>query len=157
MSVSLFTCLWFDGEAEAAMNFYLGIFEHSKVGSIMRWGDTGPGPKGSVLCVDFELDGRRFMAMNGGPDFKINEAHSICVECQTQAEIDHYWSKLLEGGSAMQCGWLKDKFGVAWQIYPRQLTQHLCDNDTARADRVMKAMMQMVKIDLATIEAAYAG
>ena len=157
MAISLFTSLWFDGQAEAAVDFYCGIFPDSRVLATTRWGNVGPGPKGSVLVMDFELAGRRFMALNGGPEFRFNEAHSVVVECETQAEVDHYWSKLGEGGSLGPCGWLKDKFGLSWQITPRRLVEMLRDKDTARADQVMTTMMKMKKLDLAALEAAFKG
>jgi predicted 3-demethylubiquinone-9 3-methyltransferase (glyoxalase superfamily) len=149
------TCLWFDGKAEEAANFYLSIFKDSKVIDTMRWGDTGPGPKGSVLAVTFEINGYEILALNGGPHYSFTPAISLFVKCQTQEEVDHYWDKLLAGGEAMKCGWLTDKFGVSWQIVPTILGEMLQDKDAAKANRVMQAMMQMVKLDIPTLKRAY--
>jgi len=151
------TCLWFDGNAEEAMNHYLSIFKNSKKLDILRWGDVGPGPKGSILTVEFELEGQRYVGLNGGPQFKFNEAISLMVPCETQQEIDYYWSKLSEGGAESECGWLKDKFGVSWQVYPRVLLELLKDKDANKAGRAMAAMMTMRKMDLAKLRAAYEG
>ncbi len=151
------TMLWFDTQAEEAANFYVGIFKNSKITAVRRYGDAGPGPKGSVMTVGFELDGREFTGLNGGPNFKFNEAVSFVIHCDSQAEVDHYWSRLSEGGKEIQCGWLKDKFGVAWQVTPNMLLRLLGDPDAAKAQRVMKAMMQMVKLDIAKLEAAARG
>lgn len=150
-------CLWFDGQAEEAARFYTSVFKNSKIKSTTYWGNTGPGPKGSVLTVLFDLDGAEFMALNGGPEFKFSEAISFSVECKDQREIDEYWEKLSTGGEKGQCGWLKDKFGVSWQVEPKVLPQMLSDKDQAKADRVMTAMMEMHKIDIATLERAYDG
>ena len=152
------TCLWFDGQAEEAARFYVDIFPNSKVGDVMRWGDVGPGPKGSVLTCEFELDGRPYFALNGGPQYQFTPAISLCVNCDTQAQIDHYWSRLLaDGGKEQACGWLVDRYGVSWQIGPKMLPRLLKDRDTAKAGRVMAAMMKMVKLDIATLERAAAG
>jgi predicted 3-demethylubiquinone-9 3-methyltransferase (glyoxalase superfamily) len=151
------TCLWFDNKAEEAANFYMSIFKDSKVIDTMRWGDTGPGPKGSVLAVTFEINGYEIIALNGGPHYSFTPAISLFVKCKTQDEVDHYWDKLLAGGKPMQCGWLTDRFGVSWQIVPTILGEMLQDKDTARANRVMQAMMQMVKLDIATLQKAYHG
>jgi len=148
------TCLWFDGQAEEAMNFYVSIFKNAKKTDVLRWGDVGPGPKGSVLTCSFELDGREFMALNGGPQFKFTPAISLGVNCETQAEVDHYWDKLLDGGKPMECGWLTDKFGISWQVTPTMLPRLLMDKDTPKANRVMAAMMKMVKLDIATLQQA---
>lgn len=150
-------CLWFDGQAEEAMNHYMSIFRNSKVLSVIRWGKDGHGPEGSVLVASFELDGVEFQALNGGPDFKFTEALSLSITCKTQEEVDHFWNRLLDGGQPSQCGWLKDKFGLSWQVVPEQLPRLLQDPDKARAGRVMQAMMQMVKIDIAKIEEAAKG
>ncbi len=150
-------CLWFDGQAEEAARFYTSVFKNSKITKTTYWGNTGPGPKGSVLTVLFDLDGAEFMALNGGPEFKFSEAISFSVECKDQREIDEYWEKLSVGGEKGQCGWLKDKFGVSWQVEPKVLPQMLNDKDQAKADRVMIAMMEMRKIDIATLERAYDG
>jgi len=146
--------LWFDGQAEEAMNFYLSIFKNAKKTDVLRWGDVGPGPKGSVLTCSFELDGREFMALNGGPQYQFTPAISLVVNCETQAEVDHYWGKLLDGGKAVQCGWLTDRFGISWQVVPTMLPKLLMDKDTAKANRVMAAMMQMVKLDIAALQQA---
>ena len=147
------TCLWFDDNAEEAVNFYISLFADSKIVSVTRYGKAGPGPEGSVLTVAFELAGREFMALNGGPHFRFNEAISIFVQCDTQAEIDRLWDRLLEGGEAQQCGWLKDRFGLSWQIVPSALDRML--RDPERSDRVMQALLQMVKLDIAQLEQAY--
>ena len=150
-------CLWFDGKAEEAMNFYAGIIPNSKVLSVMRVGDAGPGPKGSVLTANFQLNGVEFLALNGGPQFKFTEAVSFIINCETQEEVDRYWDKLSEGGRTDQCGWLKDKYGLSWQITPIQLMQMLKDKDAKKADRVMSAMMKMQKLDIKGLQRAYDG
>ncbi|WP_446809345.1 VOC family protein [Methylomonas sp. 2BW1-5-20] len=147
--------LWFDDQAEEAMNFYLSIFKDSKVLSVNRYGDAGPGPKGSVMTASFELNGQVFTALNGGPVYQFSPAISFVVHCETQAEVDHYWQKLSEGGKEHQCAWLDDKFGVTWQIVPNALIELLSDPDPAKAGRVMQAMLQMTKIDIATLQRAY--
>jgi len=149
--------LWFDNQAEEAMNFYLSVFKDSKAGKIVRYGDAGPGPKGSVMVASFELNGMKFTALNGGPIFKFTEAVSFFVDCETQAEVDHYWEKLSAGGEPGDCGWLKDRFGLSWQIVPSALPRLLGDPDATKANRVMQAMMQMKKIDIAGLEAAATG
>ncbi|HYZ26310.1 MAG TPA: VOC family protein [Geminicoccaceae bacterium] len=149
--------LWFDNQAEEAMNFYVGVFENSKVGNVTRYGDAGPGPKGSVMTASFELEGQQFTALNGGPHFKFTEAISFFVSCQTQAEVDELWDKLSEGGQTQQCGWLKDKFGLSWQIIPVALMELMSDPDPERSRRVMEAMLQMTKIDIAKLRQAYDG
>jgi predicted 3-demethylubiquinone-9 3-methyltransferase (glyoxalase superfamily) len=148
--------LWFDGQAEQAANFYVSIFPNSKIGSTSRYGEGGPGPKGSVMTVAFDLDGLSFTALNGGPMFKFTEAISLVVHCETQAEVDHYWDKLSAGGQQVQCGWLKDKYGLSWQIVPNALIELVQDKDPAKSQRVMAAMMQMKKIDIAGLKAAAA-
>lgn len=151
-------CLWFDGQAEEAMNFYLGIFDGAKMTDVLRWGNVGPGPKGSLLTCTFELGGQQFTALNGGPQYKFTPAISLSVDCDSQAEVDRYWNALLaDGGQPVQCGWLTDRFGVSWQIVPSALGRYLRDDDAAKADRVMAAMMQMVKLDIAALEKAYDG
>jgi predicted 3-demethylubiquinone-9 3-methyltransferase (glyoxalase superfamily) len=153
--------LWFDSNAEEAVNFYTAIFNHSKVGNITRYGEAGyeihGKPAGTVLTVEFELDGQAFTALNGGPVFKFNEAISFQVSCDSQGEVDYYWEKLSEGGDkkAQQCGWLKDKFGVSWQIVPTVLGQMLQDKDAGKSERVMKVLLQMRKIDIAALKRAY--
>ncbi len=149
--------LWFDGQAEEAANFYVSIFPNSKVGSTSRYGEAGPGPKGSVMTIAFDLDGLSFTALNGGPMFKFTEAISLVVHCETQAEVDHYWDKLSAGGQQVQCGWLKDKYGLSWQIVPNALMELVQDKDPAKSQRVMAAMMQMKKIDIAGLKDAYAA
>src|SRR6185295_20216301 len=139
--------LWFDNNAEEAVNHYLSIFKNSKIASILRCGDAGPGPKGSVLTIAFQLEGQDFIALNGGPVFKFNEAISLSVDCKTQREVDELWEKLSAGGQKSQCGWLKDKFGLSWQVVPSELVEMLQDKDAKKSARVMAAMMQMSKID----------
>ncbi|MDB5282624.1 MAG: 3-demethylubiquinone-9 3-methyltransferase [Bacteroidota bacterium] len=147
--------LWYDGNAEEAINFYTSIFKDSKIVSLTRYGDAGPGPKGSVMTGIFEIEGQQFYALNGGPMFKFTEAISFFVNCETQEEIDNFWEKLsADGGSKGQCGWLKDKFGLSWQIVPSVLGKLLQGGDAAKSGRVMKAMMQMHKLIIADLENA---
>ena len=148
-------CLWFDDKAEEAMRFYTSIFKNSNAGAVTRYGEGMPGKKGSVMTATFEIEGQEFMGLNGGPAFKFNEAVSFVVNCKTQDEIDYYWSKLLEGGAPSQCGWLKDKFGVSWQIVPTVLQEMLKSGDAAKTQRVMEAVMKMVKLDIKTLTDAY--
>ncbi|TMA83529.1 MAG: VOC family protein [Deltaproteobacteria bacterium] len=151
--------LWFDDKAEEAVSFYTSIFENSKIVKIARYGDAGAQvsgrPKGTVMTVAFQLDGQEFVALNGGPQFKFTEAISFVVNCQTQEEVDEYWEKLSAGGQEVQCGWLKDKYGLSWQIVPTILGEMLSDPDPKKAERVMKAMLQMKKIDIKGLEQAY--
>lgn len=147
--------LWFDHQAEEAMNFYVSIFKNSKVLSVNRYGDAGPGPKGSVMTTNFELDGQVFTALNGGPMYQLSPAISFVVHCENQAEVDHYWEKLSEGGKENQCAWLEDKFGVTWQIVPNILIELLSDPDPVKAGRVMQATLKMTKIDIDTLKQAY--
>ena len=150
--------LWFDSQAEAAANFYVAIFPKSQIIGATHYGDAGPGPKGTVMTIGFELAGQSFTALNGGPMFKFNEALSLVVHCETQAEVDHYWERLSAGGGkTSQCAWLKDKFGVSWQIVPNALIELMQDKDPEKAMRVMQAMLQMTKIDIAKLEAAHRG
>jgi predicted 3-demethylubiquinone-9 3-methyltransferase (glyoxalase superfamily) len=149
--------LWFDGKAEEAMNFYTSVFKDSKVGNVSRYGEAGPGPKGSVMVASFEINGMRFTALNGGPHYKFTEAVSFYVDCESQEEVDYYWDKLSAGGTIQQCGWLKDKFGLSWQIIPSVLPRLLSNPDPKKAGRVMQAMLQMKKIDVATLEQAAKG
>ena len=149
--------LWFDSNAEEAANFYVSIFKSSKIVNISRYGETGPGPGGSVMVVTFELDGQEFMALNGGPQFKFSEAISLLVNCKNQDEVDDYWEKLSSGGQEVQCGWLKDKFGLSWQVFPTILGELLVDKDAQKRERVMKAMLQMKKIDIAGLKRAAEG
>ncbi len=147
--------LWFDDRAEEAMNFYVSIFKNSKVGTVTRYGEAGPGPKGTVMSATFQLDGVEFMALNGGPLFKFNESISFFVNCETQAEVDELWGKLSAGGEKSRCGWLKDKFGVSWQIIPKALMGLLGDKDPQKAKRVMQAMLKMDKLDINGLQQAY--
>jgi len=149
--------LWFDGKAEEAMNFYFSIFKNSKVVQLTRYADAGPGPKGTVMSAIFQLEGQEFYALNGGPQFKFSPAISMFVNCETQQEVDELWEKLSAGGKTNRCGWLDDKFGLTWQIIPATLGRLLQDKDAAKANRVMKAMMQMDKIDIARLQQAYEG
>jgi predicted 3-demethylubiquinone-9 3-methyltransferase (glyoxalase superfamily) len=149
--------LWFDKEAEEAMNFYVSIFKNSKAGTVTRYGDAGPGPQGRVMTASFELDGQPFTAPNGGPQFKFTEAISFVVHCKTQEEVDQYWNKLSAGGETQQCGWLKDKFGLSWQIVPDALIELMSDPDSAKSKRVMQAMLKMTKIDIAKLREAHKG
>jgi predicted 3-demethylubiquinone-9 3-methyltransferase (glyoxalase superfamily) len=151
------TCLWFDGQAEEAANHYASIFKDSKIGRIGRYTEAGPAPAGSVLTVEFELNGQKFVALNGGPEFKFNEAISFQVFCEDQEEVDYYWSRLSEGGEENVCGWLKDKYGVSWQVIPAGLIDMLLDEDPEKAKRTTEAMFAMKKLDIATLKKAYAG
>ena len=146
--------LWFNDSAEEAANFYVSIFPNSKVLGISRYGEAGPGPKGSVMTVGFQLDGQPFTALNGGSKFSFTPAVSFVVHCETQQEVDRYWEKLTAGGKPIQCGWLEDKYGLSWQIVPNVLLRLVQDKDTAKSQRVMKAMMQMVKLDIARLQQA---
>jgi len=146
--------LWFDANAEEAVDFYTSIFKNSKIKDTSRYGDSGPGPKGSVMVMTFELDGQEFMALNGGPTFKFTEAISLVVNCKTQDEINRYWDALSAGGQTVQCGWLKDKFGLSWQIVPTILGELMQGKDPQKRERVMKAMMQMVKLEVDGLERA---
>ncbi len=154
-------CLWFDSQAEEAVHFYTSIFKNSKIGSVARYGEAGAKasgrPKGTVMIITFQLEGQEFMALNGGPIFKFTEAISFIVNCKTQKEVDRLWEKLSEGGDeqAQQCGWLKDKYGVSWQIVPSVLGKMIQDKDPEKAERVMKAMLPMKKIDIKTLKQAY--
>ena len=149
--------LWFDKEAEEAANFYVSIFKNSKILDVRRYGDQGSGPDGTALTVTFELEGQEITGLNGGPHFKPNEAFSFFVNCETQQEVDEYWGKLTEGGEESQCGWLKDRYGYSWQIIPSALGELLGDEDPEKAGRVMKAMLQMKKIDIAGLQEAFDG
>lgn len=151
------TFLWFDNNAEEAMNFYVSIFRNSRIVEVVRIGDARPGATGSIVSGTFELEGQRFMALNGGPHFKFTEAISLFVDCDTQEEVDELWDKLSAGGQVQQCGWLRDRFGLSWQIIPEALSRMLHDKDPAKSKRVMDAMMQMQKIDIARLKQAYDG
>jgi predicted 3-demethylubiquinone-9 3-methyltransferase (glyoxalase superfamily) len=156
-------CLWFDNQAEEAAKFYVSVFKNSGLGTVTRYGKEGfeihGRPEGLVMTVSFRLDGQEFIALNGGPHFKFTEAISFAVSCETQAELDHYWNKLRAGGDekAQQCGWLKDRYGVSWQIVPAALPEMIADADTEKSERVMKALLQMKKLDLATLRQAFDG
>jgi predicted 3-demethylubiquinone-9 3-methyltransferase (glyoxalase superfamily) len=147
--------LWFDGRAEEAMNFYISIFKNSKIISVTNYGDAGPGPKGTVMNCVFQLDGQNFYAFNGGTQFKFSPAMSLLVYCETQEEVDHFWIKLSEGGKRGRCGWLDDKFGVSWQIVPTVLIKLLNDPDPVKSQRVMTAIVQMGKFEIADFQKAY--
>jgi predicted 3-demethylubiquinone-9 3-methyltransferase (glyoxalase superfamily) len=147
--------LWFDGKAEEAMNFYVSVFKNSKVLRVSRYGEGGPGPKGAVMSATFRLDGQGFFALNGGPQFTFSPAISFFVNCETQQEVDELWEKLSEGGKKERCGWLKDKYGLSWQIIPSALGKLMGDKDAEKAKRVMQAMLQMDKIDIARLQQAY--
>jgi predicted 3-demethylubiquinone-9 3-methyltransferase (glyoxalase superfamily) len=147
--------LWFDDQAEEAATFYVSLFKNSKVNSVARYGDAGPGPKGSAMTVTFELAGQKFIALNGGPVFKFTEAVSFLINCETQQEVDDLWEKLSAGGSESQCGWVKDKYGLSWQVVPIALGEMLQDEDPKKSQRVMQAMLQMRKIDIAKLKQAY--
>ena len=149
--------LWFDDKAEEAANFYVSIFKNSKVTSVTRYGDAGPGPKGQAMTVAFQLDGQDFVALNGGPQYKFSPAVSFVVNCETQKEVDEFWNKLSAGGKPGRCGWLNDKYGLSWQIVPTVLPKLLGDKDAAKSRRVMQAMLQMDKIDIERLEKAYAA
>jgi predicted 3-demethylubiquinone-9 3-methyltransferase (glyoxalase superfamily) len=147
--------LWFDNNAEEAMNFYISIFKNSRIKSISRYGEAGPGPKGTVMVGSFELDGQEFTALNGGPRFKFTEAISFVVDCETQEEVDMFWTKLSAGGEESMCGWLKDKFGLSWQIVPRILFELMGDKDPEKSKRVMMAMLKMRKMEIKELQKAY--
>jgi predicted 3-demethylubiquinone-9 3-methyltransferase (glyoxalase superfamily) len=147
--------LWFDTQAEEAANFSVSIFKNSQIVNVARYGEAGPGPKGSVMTVVFQLDGQEFMALNGGPHFKFTEAISFIVDCKTQEEVDDYWEKLTEGGQEVQCGWLKDKYGLSWQVTPTALGEMLSDPDRQKSKRVMEAMLKMKKIEIEELRRAY--
>jgi predicted 3-demethylubiquinone-9 3-methyltransferase (glyoxalase superfamily) len=148
-------CLWFDDQAEEAVRFYTSIFENSKIGKFAHYGEGAPRPKGSVMTVEFQLDGQAFLALNGGPQFKFTEAVSFIVNCETQEEVDRMWEKLSEGGEQVQCGWLKDRYGLSWQVVPTILAKLLSDPDPVRTDRVMQAVLRMKKLDIEALKEAY--
>ena len=149
--------LWFNDNAEEAMKFYISIFKNSKVLNVARYGEAGPGANGTVMTATFQLDGQEFVALNGGPHFKFTEAISFVVYCQTQEEVDEFWEKLSEGGEKSRCGWLKDKYGLSWQIVPTILDELYQDKDAEKTKRVMEAMLQMDKLDIKTLKQAYEG
>lgn len=153
---SISPCLWFDGLAEEAANFYVSVFKNSRVTDVARWGDGGSFPKGTAMMVSFELDGRPFNALNGGPQFKFSEAVSMIAHCDSQEEIDHYWERLTaDGGKPVQCGWLTDKYGLSWQIVPRVIAELMRSKEPGRSGRVMAALMKMQKLNIAELQAAY--
>lgn len=151
------TYLWFNNNAEEAVNFYISLFKNSSVKSVSRYGDAGPGPKGQVMVMNFELEGQEFIALNGGPQFKFTPAVSLLVNCYSQEEIDALWNKLTEGGREDQCGWLQDKFGLSWQIVPANIGQLFSGGDAQKTSRVMQAMMPMKKMDMNVLQKAYDG
>ena len=153
---ALITCLWFDTEGEAAATYYTSIFKDSKLGRVSRYTDAGPRPAGTVMEVEFELNGQKFVALNGGPEFSFNEAISIQIMCAYQDEVDYYWDRLSEGGQAIACGWLKDRYGLSWQVIPVALTEMMSDADPEKVRRVTEAMLTMTKLDIATLEKASA-
>jgi predicted 3-demethylubiquinone-9 3-methyltransferase (glyoxalase superfamily) len=149
--------LWFDGKAEEAANFYVSIFKNSKILNLAHYGEAGPGPKGTVMLATFQIEGQEFMALNGGPHYTFSPAISFYVDCETQAEVDELWGKLTAGGSDVQCGWLRDKFGVSWQIIPKTLIELMQDKDPVKSQRVFKAMLGMIKIDIEGLKRAHRG
>jgi predicted 3-demethylubiquinone-9 3-methyltransferase (glyoxalase superfamily) len=152
------TCLWFDTEGEEAANFYTSVFKDSKIGSISRYNEAGPRPAGTVITVEFELNGQKFLALNGGPEFRFNEAISFQIPCADQDEVDYYWDRLTAGGGEeSDCGWLKDKYGLSWQVVPTALFELLSDPDPVKAQRATKAMLSMKKLDIAALRTAHAG
>ncbi|MDQ6755199.1 MAG: VOC family protein [Actinomycetota bacterium] len=150
-------CLWFDTQGEEAAQFYVSVFKNSKILNISRYGEAGPGPEGQVLTVSFELDGQEFTALNGGPEFKFNEAVSFQVSCDSQDEVDRFWNTLSDGGEQGPCGWLKDKYGLSWQIVPSILGELLSGPDARRSQQAMKAMLEMKKLDIRALQEAYDG
>ena len=156
--MTLTPCLWFDTQAEEAASFYVSVFKNSRIKDVSRYGEAGPRDADMVMAVEFELDGQPFVGLNGGPEFAFSEAVSFQIPCDDQAEVDHYWERLLEdGGQESQCGWLKDRYGLSWQVFPKRLPELLGDPDPGRRERAMKAMLTMAKIDLAALEAAADG
>jgi predicted 3-demethylubiquinone-9 3-methyltransferase (glyoxalase superfamily) len=153
----LIACLWFDGQAEEAMSFYTSIFPNAKAGEIVRYTEAFPGKAGSVVTASFELEGTRFVGVNGGPQFKFNESVSFQIPCETQAEVDYFWEKLGAGGQYQPCGWLKDKYGLSWQVTPTVLIEMISDPDRVKANRVMQVMLQMKKLEIAPLKQAYEG
>jgi len=151
----IITFLWFDGNAEEAVDHYVSIFKHSKILNMTRYSEAGPGPEGTIMTIEFQLEGQEFVALNGGPQFKFTEAISLAVRCETQKEVDELWAKLSEGGEEGQCGWLKDKFGLSWQIVPSTVIKLVQDKDREKSKRVMEAMFTMKKLDIARLERAY--
>ena len=155
MSDKITPFLWFDGKAEEAANFYVSVFDDAKIHSVSRYSEGSPGEPGTVMTVEFELNGLRFVALNGGPEYSFTPAVSFSIDCKTQAEVDHYWDRLTEGGRPIQCGWLQDKYGLSWQVVPSILPELLKDEDDNKSDAVMQAMLKMVKLDIPTLQEAY--
>jgi len=153
----LTTFLWFDNNAEEATNFYVSLFKNARILNVARYGDAGPGPKNTVMTVNFEVNGQEFIALNGGPRFKFTEAISFVINCETQEEVDYYWSRLAEGGEESRCGWVRDRFGLWWQVVPTLLGKLMSDPNPEKAERVMAAMLQMAKIDIEPLQRAYEG
>lgn len=153
----MIACLWFDGQAEEAMNFYTSIFRNAKAGEIVRYTEAFPGKAGSVVTASFELEGTRFVGVNGGPQFKFNESVSFQIPCETQEEVDYFWEKLGAGGQYQPCGWLKDRYGLSWQVTPTILIEMISDPDRVKANRVMQVMLQMKKLEIAPLRQAYEG
>jgi predicted 3-demethylubiquinone-9 3-methyltransferase (glyoxalase superfamily) len=147
--------LWFDGKAEEAANFYVSVFENAKILNVSRYSEDSPGPAGTVMTVSFELEGQEFVALNGGPHYTFTPAVSFLIDCKTQAEVDHFWERLSEGGQPSRCGWLQDKYGVSWQVVPSVLPELLQDDDDEKSDAVMHAMLEMAKLDIETLRQAY--
>jgi predicted 3-demethylubiquinone-9 3-methyltransferase (glyoxalase superfamily) len=147
--------LWFDGKAEEAANFYVSVFENAKITNVSRYPEDSPGEAGTVMTIEFELDGQEFVGLNGGPVYTFTPAVSFSIDCGSQAEVDHYWDRLSEGGVTSQCGWLQDKFGLSWQVVPSLLPELLGDDDEAKSEAVMQAMLKMTKLDCAKLQAAY--
>ncbi|MFF2847991.1 VOC family protein [Streptomyces sp. NPDC058001] len=156
-SEPLTTCLWFDGQAEEAANHYISIFKDAELGSIGRYTEAGPGPAGSVIAVEFKINGQKFVGLNGGPQFTFDEAISFQIHCEDQDEVDYYWNRLIEGGSPSQCGWLKDKFGLSWQVIPKELMSMIGSPDQEKAARATRAMLTMTKLDIAPLRKAFEG
>jgi predicted 3-demethylubiquinone-9 3-methyltransferase (glyoxalase superfamily) len=154
---ALTTCLWFDTEGEEAANFYTSVFKDSRMGSISRYGEAGPRPAGMVITAEFELNGQKFVALNGGPEFRFSESISFQIPCADQDEVDYYWDRLTDGGEESDCGWLKDKYGLSWQVVPTALPELLGDPDPEKAQRAMKAMLSMKKLDIGALRAAHAA
>ena len=155
MSDKITPFLWFDHQAEEAANFYVSIFRNARVVTVNRYGDDAPGEPGTVMTVEFELDGQRFVALNGGPQYQFTPAISFMIDCADQAEVDHFWDRLCEGGKPVQCGWLQDKYGISWQVVPEALPRLLGDDDEDKSHAVMQAMLTMVKLDVAALQRAY--
>ncbi|WP_314175851.1 VOC family protein [Streptomyces winkii] len=152
------TCLWFDGQAEEAAEFYISVFKNSKLGRTARYTEAGPGPAGSVVTVEFEINGQRFVGLNGGPEFTFNEAVSFQIDCEDQDEVDYYWNRLTEdGGQEVACGWLKDKYGLSWQVVPTEFVSMVADPDPEKAKRATEAMLSMKKLDIAALRKAHVG